>query len=121
MNRPISVTVIAILFLAVGVITVVSGASKLVSKGSFADGREELLVLSINTLAIVAGAGLLRGMNWARFLVLGWMAFHVVLSFWHAAFEVALHAFMFAVLWYFLFGRKGQGYFAPHSVKTRTG
>ena len=102
MKRPLPVTVIAILFLAVGVITVASGVAK-VLRGPSAALNENLLVLSINTLALVAGIGLLRGASWARFLVVAWMAFHVVLSFWHSPVEVLLHALMLAGLSYFLF------------------
>jgi|SRR5687767_5422151 len=110
MKRPLSVTVIAILFLAVGLITVASGAAKVI-RGPSAALNENLLVLSINTLAIVAGIGLLRGSSWARFLVVGWMAFHVILSFWHSPVEVLLHALMLAALCYFLFRHSAARYF----------
>ena len=39
---------------------------------------------SPSSLAIVCGVFLLRGHNWARWLALAWIAFHVVLSAFHA-------------------------------------
>ena len=54
-------------------------------------------------IAIVAGVYLLRGHDWARWLALAWMAFHVVLSIFHTRFELAMHALFFLLLTYFLF------------------
>jgi hypothetical protein len=37
-------------------------------------------ILIVELAAIVCGAFMLRGANWARWLALAWMGFHVVLS-----------------------------------------
>ncbi len=83
-KRPISVTILACVYLAVGV-------------GGFAVHFRELLArhpdavgIEVTELtAIVCGVFLLRGQNWARWLALAWIAFHVVLSAFHAIPEFA--------------------------------
>ena len=67
----------------------------------------ELLFL----IAIVSGVFILRGRNWARWLAIAWMAFHVVLSFFHAFSELAIHSLLCAVLAYFLFRAAASRYF----------
>ena len=118
MKRPLSVTIVAILFLVVGVSAVIAGAVKMIG-GRSAALTENLLVLGINALAMITGVGLLRGSNWARFLAAGWMVFHVILSFWHTPLEVVLHALMLGAISYFLFCQNAASYFTPQSVRSR--
>jgi len=37
-------------------------------------------VCLLSLAAVIAGAGLLRGYNWARWLALAWIAFHVAIQ-----------------------------------------
>jgi hypothetical protein len=62
-------------------------------------------------LAILGGAFVLRGKNWARWLVLAWIAYHVVLSAFHHFFELAVHAALLAVFAYILFRPRASAYF----------
>jgi len=62
-------------------------------------------------LAIVAGVLMLKRNNFGRWLCIAWMAFHVLLSFGHAKFEVAMHAVILVLLSYFLFRRPANEYF----------
>src|SRR4051794_36187885 len=68
------VILVACLYLAVGI-----GGSI----AHFSDRREPdwIWVEFTELLAIVCGAFLLRGRNWARWLAVAWMAFHLVISF----------------------------------------
>jgi len=45
----------------------------------------------VRLLAIIGGAFLLMGRNWARWLILAWMAFHVVVSAFHSISECVAH------------------------------
>ncbi len=54
---------------------------------------------------------MLRGHNWARWLALAWIAFHVVLSAFHALAELAVHSLFCAIMAYFLFRPAANGYF----------
>ena len=62
------------LFIAVGLISTIYHLLK-----SPLD-RWTLPILLVGIIAIVAGVFLLRGARWARWLVLAWLAFHVVVS-----------------------------------------
>lgn len=61
-------------------------------------------------LAILAGAFMLRGRNWARWLALAWMAFHVAISF-GAVREFAIHCVIFAGIAWLLFRADARQYF----------
>lgn len=59
-------------------------------------------------LAVVAGAFMLRGQNWARWLALVWMAFHVAISF-PVLRQVAMHGLIFAgIAWVLLLPEAGR-------------
>jgi hypothetical protein len=62
-------------------------------------------------VAILCGAFLLRGHNWARWLALVWMAFHVVLSAFHAIPELVIHAVFCVVIAWLLFRPEAARYF----------
>jgi hypothetical protein len=105
-KRPISVTILACVYLAVGV-------------GGFAVHFRELLArhpdavgIEVTELtAIVCGVFLLRGQNWARWLALAWIAFHVVLSAFHTIPELVIHAVFCAVFAWVLFRPEAARYF----------
>jgi hypothetical protein len=54
-------------------------------------------------LAIVGGVALMRGHNWARWLLVVWMVFHIGLSAMHSVTMVLVHLAIFAPITYFLF------------------
>ncbi len=62
-------------------------------------------------LGIIGGAGLLRGRNWARWLLVAWMLLHVGLSLFHSMAELATHIAIFTPLGYLLFRREAAAYF----------
>jgi hypothetical protein len=68
-------------------------------------------------LAIFGGAFLLGGANWARWLCLGWMACHVLISAFHSLAEVAVHGLIFAVLLYFLLRPSVTAYFVASGIR----
>ena len=102
-KRPVSVLVLACLYLAVGVAGFV---------GHFGDLRQPdgVWIELTEFLAIVAGAFMLRAQNWARWLALAWMAFHVVLSF-RVLPQLAVHALMLALIGWLLFRPEASRYF----------
>lgn len=67
-------------------------------------------------LAIVGGAALLRGRNWARWLLVVWMLAHIGLSIFHSATELLTHSVIFAPLLYLLFRRAIEPYFHPETA-----
>ncbi len=66
----------------------------------------------VSAAAIVSGAYMLRGINWARWLAMAWIAFHVVLSFFHSWPEFAVHGVIFVAFAIILFLPEANRFFA---------
>jgi hypothetical protein len=65
----------------------------------------------IPVLAVVAGVFLLKGRNWARWLMLGWLALHIVLSAFHSLSICIAHVVLLLVVGYFLLTPSDSKYF----------
>lgn len=97
-KRPLSVTILACLYLAVGLIGFVGRFSDLL-----AWRQDAVWIESTEFAGIVCGVFLLLGQDWARWLALAWIAFHVALSIFHPLFELVLHAvFLVVIAWVLL-------------------
>lgn len=103
-RRPIPVLVVAFLFLIVGIIGFVYHFRQL----QLPDG---VWIEITEALAILAGSFMLRGQNWARWLALAWMAFHVALSAFGAVREFAIHTLIFVGIAWLLFLPESRRYF----------
>lgn len=108
-QRPLAVTFIAWLFLAAGIFGAAFHMRELVSQGLFR--WEDLWAPLLGLVAAVAGIFLLLGHNWARWLAVAWMAFHVVISFFDSISKIAVHAVLLALIAYALFRRDSSAYF----------
>lgn len=106
-RRPLSVTIISCLFIAAGTIGLAYHLPEF--RGQFK--LEFVWVSVVRLLAIVAGLLMLRGVNGARWLLLAWMLFHVILSAFHSLRELAMHALLLVVIAYLLFRPKPSAYF----------
>ena len=71
MKRPLPVTILGGLFIVAGL----TGLVYHLSEGPLDRGM--ILISMVRILAIVGGVFLLLGHNWARWLMLAWLAFHV--------------------------------------------
>ena len=112
-QRPLSVTILACIYLAVGALGFVFHFKEL-----WALQSDSILVELTELLAIVSGAFLLLGRNWARWLALAWMALHVVVSAFHTFREFAIHCLFCAVIAWLLFRPAAARYFR---LRTETG
>lgn len=107
-KRPLSITLIGWIFVAAGLIGLVY-ASKFKAERPF--DSDFLWVSFVRLLAVVCGAFVLRGSNWARWLLVVWLGYHVGLSVVHTPFELAVHSLLFAGLLFFLFRGPASAYF----------
>ena len=107
--RPIAVTIISWLFIAAGAVGLAYHATEFKAQSPFEN--DAVLVCVIRLLAILGGVFALRGKNWARWLLLFWIAYHVILSAFHTVSELAMHGLLTAVTAYFLFRRQASAYF----------
>ncbi len=100
-RRPLSITIIGWLFMAAGTVGLVYHASEFNLQRPF--DSEPLVACLVRLLAIVGGAFMLGGRNWARWLLTVWMVIHIVLSAFHSAAELAMHLLLFGIIGYLLF------------------
>ncbi len=107
-KRPIPVLAIGCLYIATGALGLVFHWRDFERQPFFS---ESLWIIPIESIAAVAGAALLRGHNWARWLAIVWIAFHVVLSAFHPWPELAAHSAFFAAIAFFLFRPNARRYF----------
>jgi hypothetical protein len=108
-KRPVSLTIVACLYIALGSIGFAYHLQPIIARHGF--DRDDLLVEFIEIVAIVAGGFILRGENWARWLAVAWIAFHVFISFFDSLPKVTMHALFFLLIAYFLFRPKAGLYF----------
>lgn len=97
--RPLPVTIIGWVYIAAGLIGFLYHFREMLPPVE----RDTAWVELIRLTAILCGVYVLRGSNWARWLAVLWMAYHVVLSLYHTAGQVAMHGIFCIVIAYFLF------------------
>ena len=118
MRRPVVITIIAWLFIFVGAAGLLKDWLPLLTDGSRqlaklkADGWADLgPAWTSRLLAIAGGVGLLRRHNWARWLLVGWMVFHIGLSVLHSVSELLMHIVIFIPIGYVLFRPSVESFF----------
>ncbi len=112
--RPISITIVSWLFIAFGAIALVAGLWPLVHLSGApltTDFEKHWMVHLSRAAQIVASAFILRGKNWARWLLVVWLAFHVIVGALHSTFHFVTHIIVFAVGMYLLFRPNANTYF----------
>ncbi len=114
-KRPITVTILSWLLVAAGAVGLVYHLSELRTQ-TFS--TEILWISSVRVLAIVAGVFMLRSADWARWLALAWIAFHVVISALHSVQQTIVHALLLALFAYFLLRQDARSYFRPRTAET---
>jgi len=104
-KRPIAVLFLSCFYIAVGTIGFVVNFPKLIARQ-----HESIWIELTELLSLLAGAFMFRGRNWARWLALVWMAFHVAISF-PVVRQVVTHSIIFALIAWVLFRPGARRYF----------
>jgi len=107
-KRPFAVTIIACVYIVTGAIGFAYHATEFARSPIPGD---LVWVELIRLIAVLCGVYMLRGSNWARWLALIWIGYHVILSGFHSTSELAVHSLLFAVFAYFLFRPQVTQYF----------
>jgi hypothetical protein len=103
-KRPLSITLISWLFIAVGVIAL--------TYHSMHSSEDHIIwIFFVRFLALLCGICMLLRKNWARWLIVAWLAYHVYLSIYHAISELIIHGLLFVVIVFFLFRPSSNAYF----------
>jgi len=105
MKRPWPVLVFGCLFILAGMVGLIFHLGERLLE------RDYILIAGIRVLAIIGGIFLLLGHNWSRWLMLAWLAFHVIVSAFHSLQEVAAHIVFLLFYACFLFRPPASGYF----------
>ena len=112
-QRPISVTIISLIFIVAGALGLVYHLPDLKVQHPF---HSDIVWISlVRLLAIVAGAFMLRGNNWARWVAVAWIGFHVIVSAFHPWQELAVHGVLFVIIVFFLFRPVANRFFGTRA------
>lgn len=106
---PLSVTLLSLLIAAAGAVGFAYHVVELNLRQPFQN--DAVWVELVRLVAVVCGVYMWRGRNWARWLAMVWIGFHVVVSGFHSFPEFAFHALLFAVFGYLLFRPQATEYF----------
>jgi hypothetical protein len=115
MRRPLSVLIIAWLFILTGTTGFAYHVSKMYMEDSFPDHHVPEMLVSI--VAIIGGVLVLRAYNPGRWLIILWLIYHVMLSYFHGWTPMVIHFVFLIAVGYFLFRREAQEFFKTHSSK----
>jgi hypothetical protein len=114
-HRPLSVAILAWLYIGVGTVGFVTHLSEFQAGNAF---RFDGVWIELTELgAVLCGAFMLRGQNWARWLALAWMAFHVILSGLDRFHGFAIHCLFSVVIAWVLFRPGAARYFRNVSAE----
>ena len=105
-NRPFAVTGVAWLFIVVGAVAFSYHAPELLHPD-----KDVFLVEVTELVGLTAGIFMLRRQNWARWLALAWLAFHVVLTAFPPYHGLVFHVVLFAGIAVILLRSDASRYF----------
>lgn len=108
-KRPLSVTLIGWLYIATGAIGFGFHLGDFRMQNAF--HSDVVWVEVVRLLAILSGVYMLRGANWARWLAVAWIGFHVVVGALHSWVQFGVHGALCAAFVYFLFRPVAARYF----------
>lgn len=108
-KRPLSVTIVAWVYIAVGTLGFAYHSAELRSVS--ASQYDIVWVELVELIAVTCGAFMLRRHDWARWLALAWIVFHVILSAFHNWREFAMHALICIVITWVLLRPAAARYF----------
>ncbi|MDR5729188.1 MAG: hypothetical protein RB191_17360 [Terriglobia bacterium] len=112
--RPISIIILACIYFAVGVMGFIYHFREIIALQS-----DSLSIALTEVLAIVCGVFMLRGQNWARWLALAWILFHVIISAFNSMHQFLMHSLICAVIAWVLLHPTAARYFRGPQTESR--
>jgi uncharacterized membrane protein HdeD (DUF308 family) len=115
-KRPRSIIFISLLFILLGTITLIHAVVELINTTErLTDLKSHWMIYLSAAAAIVGGVFLFKGHNWARWLLVVWMAFHIVVGALHGLTPLLMHIVIFSVILFFLFRRPASSFFSSNA------
>jgi hypothetical protein len=108
-KRPLAVTFIGCLYVLVGVLGFAFHLREFLARHAFHIDVIEIEVTEL--VALFAGIYVLRGHNWARFLAVAWILFHVILSAFEPDRGLLVHSVICILIIWALFNPAANRYF----------
>jgi hypothetical protein len=105
--RPFAITILGWLYIVVGVIGLVNHGTTAVRTFH----HEDIWILLTEVVAILAGAFMLRGANWARWLALAWIGAHVGIAWLNGPQQALFHAIVCVGIGILLFRADARSFF----------
>jgi hypothetical protein len=105
--RPLSVTLVGWLFVVTGCVVLAA----CLARAGESDAADVGFAALSGALALAGGVFALRGRGFARWLLVAWMAGHVVLGFLHTVERGGVHVVFLAVLVLALFNARATAFF----------
>jgi hypothetical protein len=84
------------------------------------ESLEMMLMVGVHLLALIGGIMLLKDVPGARWLLISWMAFHVVLSLYHPLFELFVHGLLLITLAYFFLNKSSQNFYRERHLNAES-
>lgn len=106
-----SVLAVGVLFVVFGAVDLYQGVTPILRTG-LPPRTDDLQVLAVGIAALVGGGFVLRGHDWARWLLAGWMLLHVAISAAHPG-QLMAHLAIFGSLAFLLFRPRARAAFRP--------
>ena len=111
-----SVLVVGVVFLVLGSLDLSQGVAPLfASAPRWHMASDDVQVLAIGIAALVSGIYVIRGANWARWLLAAWMALHVAISVGQPTAFIA-HLVIFGFIAYLLFRPGASAHFGAAAI-----
>jgi hypothetical protein len=117
-ERPLSITIVGWFFMIFGSIALISGLLPLAGANTsqlVAEIKKHWMVHLSHVAAVVSGLFMLRGHNWARWLLVAWLVFHIVVGALHGWLQFLSHVLILSVFLFLLFRRNASEYFSGYS------
>lgn len=108
-NRPLPVIIVSVLFILVGCVGFIYHVREFTDANN--NVFELIWILILRILAIVCGVLLLKKINWARWLAIPWLAYHVVIGALNSTSEMITHIIFLILVTVLLFLPISSAYF----------
>ena len=113
-QRPRSITIISWIFIIFGSIALLIGVlpiGDITFAQRLADLKSHWYVHLSRFLQIIIGVFMIYGHDWARWLLVAWIAFHVVVGALHGWLQLLTHVVIFSVILLFVFQLPSSEFF----------
>jgi len=112
-NRPLPVIIVSILFILVGCVGFAYHVKELFDVNN--NLNETIWILLLRILAVVCGLLLLFRINWARWLTIAWLVYHIIISAFNSTSEMIVHIVILILVSFLLFLPVSSAYFRSKS------